>query len=496
MSLRTLRLLPLAAGALVALAAVAVLLLASTGDDEESGPPPAILTEPDASVPDIDPLEWDPSRREGLEARASLVNAHVLYAKTPGGVVAGAARTERFRGMAEEAAAQTGSDPDLLEAMVFLESSGRPEVIAGDDPSAAVGLTQILAETGQNLLGMRVHLEGSRLLGRRIARERRRGREARVERLRKLRRRIDERFDPRKALLGAGRYLEIARERFGREDLAIVSYHMGIGNLESVIEAFTGRSGPTQQIVEEEDLSWAELFFDSTPQRNPAAHAQLQDFLDDSATYYWRVLASREIMRLYRSDQDELERREELFTAKSTAEEVFHPEEETESFDDPDELRDARSRGTIVSVPDEPRRFWFHLDRRMGALARRLDEDHRLYRGLRREALATLIYIGREVQATTGRREALRVTSTVRDNEYQQLLRRETIQATSGYSLHTTGYSFDIARDYHSRAQAAAFQGVLDRLRAQAVIDWAREPGAIHITVSQHGEELSPLLGD
>ena len=57
-------------------------------------------------------------------------------------------------------------------------------------------------------------------------------------------------------------------------------------------------------------------------------------------------------------------------------------------------------------------------------------------------------------------------------------------EATHAYSLHTTGFAFDIARSYHSRAQALAFQFVLDRLTARGLIAWVREPGAIHVTVA------------
>ena len=63
-------------------------------------------------------------------------------------------------------------------------------------------------------------------------------------------------------------------------------------------------------------------------------------------------------------------------------------------------------------------------------------------------------------------------------------------EATSEYSLHTTGWSFDIRREYASKRQAVAFQHVLDRLSALALIDYATEPGAIHITVSELGAEL------
>jgi hypothetical protein len=82
------------------------------------------------------------------------------------------------------------------------------------------------------------------------------------------------------------------------------------------------------------------------------------------------------------------------------------------------------------------------------------------------------------------------VTSAVRDRSYQELLIANNPQATEEYSLHTTGWSFDIRRDYESGRQARAFQFVLDRLRALAVLDYAVEPGAIHVTVSDLGNEL------
>ena len=64
--------------------------------------------------------------------------------------------------------------------------------------------------------------------------------------------------------------------------------------------------------------------------------------------------------------------------------------------------------------------------------------------------------------------------------------------ATRAYSLHTTGFAFDIRRRYASRAQAAAFQFMLDRLQALNLIAWVREPGTIHITVSSEARKLLP----
>ena len=86
------------------------------------------------------------------------------------------------------------------------------------------------------------------------------------------------------------------------------------------------------------------------------------------------------------------------------------------------------------------------------------------------------------------------VTSTVRDGSYQTVLAARNPEATRRYSLHTTGWAFDVLREYRSRRQALAFQFVLDRLRALNAVAWVREPRAIHITVSRDAEALLPLL--
>ncbi|MGI8632146.1 MAG: transglycosylase SLT domain-containing protein [Solirubrobacterales bacterium] len=484
-----------AAMAVVVIFAVAMMLAGSSG---RGARPPAVATEPQATLPDVDPGAFAGDRLERFERLAAIGNSHVLYALTPGGAEAGARRTARFRETFEKAADRTGQDADTLEAMAMLESAGRPEVIAGDDPKAASGLMQILPETGSGLLGMRVDLGRSQSLTRSIARNRRKGRSRTVKRLQAKRRRVDERFDPAKAATAAGRYLRIARDRFGRQDLAAVSYHMGMGNLENVISAFVrpgDASGPIGEVVDRHDLSWGQIFFATTPRRNARAHRILRKLSDDSATYYWRVLAAAQIMTLLRDDTDELRQLSRLHRNKSTAEEVFHPPSTTDAFADPQELAAAWDDGELVPVPDNPK-LGLRRSSQMGELAGRLDQSRRLYRGLRPAALAVLLYIAREVRLTTGRPESLVVTSSVRDRRYQALLVRRTAEATRGYSLHTTGWSFDIRRSYRSRAQGRAFQAVLDRLKSQAVLDFAPEPGAIHVTVSDEGARFLPLLDD
>jgi hypothetical protein len=332
---------------------------------------------------------------------------------------------------------------------------------------------------------MRVDLAASRRITKQMLRAGRKGRDAAVERLRAERRRVDERFDPVKSLAATGRYLEIAKSHLHRDDLAVASYHMGIGNLQSALALFGAGTIP-----------YARLYFDSTPARHDAAWRLLSGLGDDSSTYLWRVEAAREILRLSRDEPTELARRTMLMNERNSAEVLLHPPDETDHFADPDALHDTYDAGEIVPLPaGYLGRHGIRIDRQMGELATEVDEQPATYRGLRREALAVLAYIGSGVRSISQETRPLRLTSTVRDERYQRALASVEQEATDGYSLHTTGYAFDIARDYADRDQALALQFLLDRLTALNLIAWVREPGAIHVTVAHDGARLMKPMG-
>jgi hypothetical protein len=71
---------------------------------------------------------------------------------------------------------------------------------------------------------------------------------------------------------------------------------------------------------------------------------------------------------------------------------------------------------------------------------------------------------------------------------------RMNANAARTYSLHTTGYAFDIARSYASERQAKAFQFVLDRLSAANAIAYIREASAIHVAVASDASHTLKLL--
>jgi Transglycosylase SLT domain len=388
-----------------------------------------------------DPLAFVAGRTAEFERSAAEGLSQVLYAKSPGGVLAAAARTASFRPLVERATAGTGIDPNIIEAIVMLESAGRADAIAGGDPANAAGLTQIVAETASSFLGMRVEIDGSRRLTRRIERARANGQLAKALRLEAARRAIDDRFVPAQALAGTVRYLSIARARFGRDDLAEVSYHMGIGNLERVLRDYSQAPAdePIGAIVRADGLSFARIFFDSSPVDHAAAWRRLAGLSDDSKTYYWRVLAAEQIMRLYREDPVRLEALAYLHERKASSEEVLHPLPLTERFLTPDDVEHAGRQGRLQALPNEPKLTHFRIDSRLGELAPRLGRSPVLYRALRPEALAVLCYLAGMVHAISGSATPLVVTSAVRDESYQRLLSQANPEATAAYSLHTTG---------------------------------------------------------
>jgi hypothetical protein len=417
-------------------------------------------------------IAYDSSRADAFIARATAGEAHPLFVKTPGGAVATAARVARFRPLIDRVTAGTQLDPRLLEGIVYLESAGQPDAIAGGDLTGAAGLTQIVASTGQSLLGMKINLPASRRLTGQINLALSRGQAARAGRLERGRARVDGRFDPATELSATVRYLQLGERSFGRVDLAVESYHMGMGNLRSVLSAYDGGA----------PVPYSQLYFDSAPDRHSEAYLLLSSFGDDSWTYLWRVLAAEQIMRLYRSDPAALQRMAKLQIGSGSAAQVLHPPAQTPVFDSPEAVDRAYASHELAPLPGNPGALGLTYAPAMGAVARRFGFQPALYRGLRPVALKVLGWIGVHVKALSGA-TPLTVASTVSDARYQGLF---------GYSdpPAAAGWSFTIARRYVNGQQAAAFQAVLDRLQALNLIAWQRYPAEIEVTVAGDAERV------
>lgn len=472
----------------IAVSAVAVIVATVVFRGRDTAPEPEIALELPAQIARPDPLEYEPGRTEEYERAAAFGLSHVLFEKSPGGVVEAAERTARFRDAVERAVSGSDVDADTVEAIVLLESAGREDVIAGDDPENASGLTQILAETATSFLGMAVDLEASRRLTRLLNEAVRRGDEGEADRLRSERRRVDARFDPEQALAGTVRYLSEAKKVFGRDDLAVVSYHMGIGNLASVVRAYSGREDEAvDAVVRDDGIDYARLYFDSSPTVHRAAWERLASFGDDSQTYYWRVLAARGVMRLFRSDPARLERLVKLHDHLPSAGLVLHPPAARGRFVDAGQLEDALARGSLVPArAGSAARF--AIDPQLERVAARLHEDPNTYVALRPRAARMLTYLAGKVYELSGEQRSLAVTRATYDEGAAATLTPRDPGAAADAAVHATGFAFDIRRRYGSGAQAAAFQWTLERLEALGLIAWTRGRSVIHLVVSPRAD--------
>jgi soluble lytic murein transglycosylase-like protein len=428
---------------LAALAAFALIAGVLVGHGTGGGPAKRVVPA-QLRAAGLQALAYDPSRQADLEARAAAGSSHVLYEKTPDGVLAAAQRTARFRPLVDAVARRDHLDADTLESLVLLESAGRPDAQASGDLHGAVGLTQILAQTATALLGLKVDVRRSAQLtsgiqkGKKVA-----AREAQ-------RRRVDERFDPRKALEATGRYLVFAKSKLGgRDDLAAASYHMGVGNLQQVLASYG-----------EGVVPYAQLYFDSSPLNNAAAWAKLDALGDSSSTYLFRLGAAREIMRLYRDDRARLVRLQGVYAGDPSGGLTLHPPDRTPEYATPQAASTALDARTLVALrPGDLERHGLRV--RAGGPA----DLH----ALRPEALAVLRLLG----------DGTRAIAHVRP-----LVVRSTL------ATEPTGWAFDISRHYRSGAQARAFQFLLDRLQELDLIAYARRGGMLHVTVSGRAAEL------
>ena len=458
------------AGVVLVLLIVAVVLITAPG---RSAPPPLPLPGIGQPARPGDPFAYVASRESDFIARATAGSDHVLFTKSPGGALATAARVAGWRGLIDQAVAGTNIDPNILEALVFVESAGRPDVIVGGDPANASGLTQILASTGQSLLGMHINLARSRRLTAKIDNAAAVGRAGLVARLDRQRAQIDDRFVPRKALAATVRYLQIAEQHFGRLDLAVESYHMGIGNLQDVLDDYDGGN----------PVPYTQLYFDTAPDHHSSAYNLISGFGDDSSLYYWRVLGAEQVMHMYRTDRAGLTGLTALQTDVDSNAYVLHPPQSAHPFATPDALDDAYAQRTILPLPSNARTLGLAYDPGIGSFAGQMHVKPALYRGLRGPALDLLIELAARVRTLSGGAAPLIVTSAVSDERYQGQLGFTDPPAAAGWS-------FTIARRYVRPAQAAAFQAMLDRLQALNVIAWQRFPSEIEITVASDASQV------
>ncbi len=137
---------------------------------------------------------------------------------------------------------------------------------------------------------------------------------------------------------------------------------MGIGNLEHVLSDYNGGHS----------VPYAQLYFDTAPNHNPATFRLLSGFGDQSSLYYWRVLGAVEVMKLYRRDRPALERLARLQTERDSTAAVLHPPDRTIAYADPAALSAAYAKRELVRLPRNGTALGLVYGRTLGEGARHL----------------------------------------------------------------------------------------------------------------------------
>ena len=436
------------------LAALAVAWLVAGGDDPGERGPAGVF--PGAGVSDatLDPIAYDDGRREELEARAAAGLSHVLYAKSPGGA-------DRLGAAHGRAAARSSTRPPSATASTPTRSrrsscsrapggrtrappttSTAPSGSRRSSPRRAATCSACASTCGPASASRAASRAGRRVRGARGAR-------GGV---------VDERFDPAKALDATARYLVFARERLGRDDLAVAAYHMGVGNLQGVLAAYG-----------EADIPYAQLFFDSlaaAPRRGLAAPGRAGRRLLDVPVA--RRRGARDHAPATATTPASWRAARPCTPRKNSAEEVLHPPDGRRALRRPvrasgraraaGELRRAARRASCAPTACASTRGWASWP--APATSRRACTA----RCARRRSRAAR-RIGAGTRAIGAARGRSTVTSTVRDERYQRVLvapQRARRRAASRCTR-PAGRSTSRATT-RSRAQALAFQFMLDRL--------------------------------
>ena len=445
----------LRAGALLALA---VLLGVRGAHVRAGGPTPSAACAPARPGQGIDPLRYDPrARRRSRRGRRRGWPTSSTPSR-PGGAVATPRRMARWRPLVEPRRAARAWTPTTLEAIVFLESAGRPDAQAWTD----------LARRRRPDADPRRDRRGTCWACTSTSPASARARPARIAARARGSPRAEARAAPRRPALrpaqGAGRDRPLPDARPARRSAATTwrstATTWASATCSSALAAYGADRDP---------LRAALLRLHAAAP--PGGVARARGLGDDSSTYLWRVRAARGIMRAYRARPGAALARHggTCRPAASLGRGGPAPAREHASLRRRRRVRATRD-ATAGPSPSDPRGAGAASacasTRAMGELAAAAGGDRRhLPRAApgRSRCCAT----SAPGRGRSRRRTAGSVTSTARDTRYQRAWPGTTRRPRTRSPLHTTGWAFDISRALRLAARRPqAFQFLLDRLTA------------------------------
>ena len=389
------------------------------------------------------------------------------------------------------------------EADLLLESGGDPNARSVSD---AIGVAQFMVGTGQRC-GLRVNLSASNALSRKITALERQitaleavpdtwsraapagfqnsassdggawnrdrwlaYRKSQWKTLVMKRRRVDERFDPAKAITAQTRYLLRLTRRYGGIDWALQAYHGGEAGASRTMRLFASEAGGSRRWI-----PFTDLYRRVSPTGTPAAFSYLFGRSDDHRYYWWKVLMAERALNLYRRDPAEFERQWRALQPGLSADAAYYPEPAALQFADAAALQEAYSGGVLVPLPGNASSLGLQtahltvLDPARGSL----------HKGLRPEAMGALLRLA-HLYRSFGGREPLTLLSMIQSADYRSMwtARYPPKQLPPGIprdpEFHTTGFTFDLKTptdNWDRKVLEYALGRLYDTLR----ISWRKE---------------------
>ena len=219
-----------------------------------------------------------------------------------------------------EAAEKYQIPPEDIAGILYLESAAHPEKCARPfNVRSACGIAQIEYDTAVNYLGLKVDLKKSQRISKKINKMLATGASWDSPKLNELlqeRRRVDDRFDPYKSIDAMGKYLSMSRERLGRIDFSIASYHMGTAGVEKLICIYLGipyRMNVSGLVIKK-NLSFPKVYYDCRSHPHSKCWRYLSTRADSSHQYFWKVQAGKWFFAIWHENNQEYHL---LFTQKA-----------------------------------------------------------------------------------------------------------------------------------------------------------------------------------
>ncbi|MBM2820542.1 MAG: Lytic transglycosylase catalytic [Candidatus Berkelbacteria bacterium] len=251
-----------------------------------------VVRPPEPPRPGEFQLEYPGPRETTAESYDSFISSFdpVIYGiiRDP---IGAEVRLSRYWPTIQKSAEKCGVDPYTLWAVLYIEGQGETDGVSG---ASCAGIAQFYPPTAK-AFGLKV--SGKWLSYYRAYRDEKKP-AMKSKKWAKLQK-FDERFDPRKAIPAAARYLGYLGKKYDREDYAIAAYHMGEPNLDAVIRHYcSGWDAP-------EHISWQEVVLEASPDRHPETYKFLHDRLEDESwSYYFRVMCAKKAALLWKRDRN------------------------------------------------------------------------------------------------------------------------------------------------------------------------------------------------